>query len=98
MKALENNENDKEAWKNLAKSLQSTNLEEAISVFQLILKTFPTSGLFLRMFCEIQEKARNFTAVENVHCVVFHLNFLGFTKEYEKMWNNGYLCILLFLL
>ena len=80
MKALENNENDKEAWKNLAKSLQSTNLEEAISVFQLILKTFPTSGLFLRMFCEIQEKARNFPAIENVHCVVFHLIFRFYKK------------------
>lgn len=98
MKALENNENDKEAWKNLAKSLQSTNLEEAISVFQLILKTFPTSGLFLRMFCEIQEKARNFPAIENVRSIDFHFDFLGFTKEYEKMWNNGYLCILLFIL
>lgn len=67
LKALETDENDKDAWINLAKSLQTTSLEEAISVFQLILKTFPTSCLFLEMFCDIEEKARNFPALENVY-------------------------------
>lgn len=69
LKALENNENDKEAWKNLAKNLVATNGTEAISVFQLIHKTFPTSSLFLKLFCDVEEKARNFTALETVHLV-----------------------------
>lgn len=69
LKALESNENDKEAWKNLAKNLQTTKTDEAISVFQLIIKTFPTSSLFLKMFCMIQERARNFPAIDSV-CIV----------------------------
>lgn len=47
-------------------NLQKTRTDEATAVFQLIIKTFPTSSFFLKIFCKIQEKARNFTALENV--------------------------------
>ena len=66
LKAVEKNENDKEAWSNLASSLFTANVDEARSVFQVIMKSFPTSSRFLRMFCDMESRARNYNALEHV--------------------------------
>ncbi|KAK8828384.1 hypothetical protein WA556_004798, partial [Blastocystis sp. ATCC 50177/Nand II] len=66
LKAVEKNENDKEAWSNLASSLFTANVDEARSVFQVIMKSFPTSSRFLRMFCDMESRARNYNALEHL--------------------------------
>ena len=66
LKAVETNENDKEAWNNLATSLFTANVDEARSVFQVIIKSFPTSSRFLRMFCDMEGRSRNYNGLEAV--------------------------------
>lgn len=73
LKAVETNENDKEAWNNLATSLFTANVDEARSVFQVIMKSFPTSSRFLRMFCDMEGRSRNYNGLEAV-CVVASLH------------------------
>lgn len=50
----------------MAGSLKETNYDEAKNVFEVIMKNFPTSSYFLKLYCELEKQEGHNSRVEAV--------------------------------
>lgn len=66
MKFLLENDDDKNAWSTFASCLRSIPLQSARKGFDILFERFPLSGLFVKMYCEMEEKEKNLEAVKEV--------------------------------
>lgn len=57
---------DKNAWRTLASCLKICPLEFARKGFNIIFDRFPFSGSFVKMYCEMEEAAKNYDVVIEV--------------------------------
>jgi len=64
--ATEENPYDLDAWNILLRELQTRRIEDVRPLFEKLVKIFPTTGRFWKIYIEQEMKARNFDKVEKV--------------------------------
>jgi hypothetical protein len=64
--ATEENPFDLDAWNILLRELQTRKIEDVRPLFEKLVKIFPTTGRFWKIYIEQEMKARNFDKVEKV--------------------------------
>lgn len=67
---------DKNAWRTFASCLKTCSLGFARKGFSIIFDRFPFSGSFVKMYCEMEEAAKNYEIVIEVFVFcLYHVDF-----------------------